>query len=363
MRSPRLASVGSVSLTWVLLAGGGLATVAAAPEEAPPQGAVFVTGSSTHHTSVYGSPSAGAGFERSSGRYGATESMSDPRVSGDSEWSWTLDTYSPGQNGVWSARARISNGDGAWTGTVSGMRYLTEAGAHATRITGYLIGEGDYEGWTYFIHRSDAGTTSVEGLIFPGQPPGASQGGDAAPEVVPPDVAPPLVAPPGAVLFDDFPGDTLAHWVGKDEGWYHSGTIADDPLDPDNKVLRLTEVIGAGDVFSRPIAVTPGQEYALCFDYLGTPVATAPEGNGGAIGIADGTPGNHRWLAGTAAVGGIEQDLLVDDGTWQHVRVEFYPEIERVDVGSFRIMLEDFSGLSGDVWFDNILLVPSDQDC
>jgi hypothetical protein len=160
-----------VGLAIVALVAGLGGGVAAQGELPPPAGAVYVTGSATYGSSVYGPASAGAGFERTSGRYEGTESMSDPRVSGNSAWSWTLDTYVPGQNGLWSAKARVWNDGGTWRGTVSGMRYLTEAGTHATRITGYLIGEDDYEGWTYFIHRSDAGETSVEGLIFPGRPP------------------------------------------------------------------------------------------------------------------------------------------------------------------------------------------------
>lgn len=173
---------------------------------------------------------------------------------------------------------------------------------------------------------------------------------------------PPDPTPTGALLFDDFSNSTVPQWVGKNEG-AHSGTVVTDPLDSGNKVLRLTDVVPAGDMFSPPITVTPGQEYALCFDYLGTPVYTGGFGNGGAIGIAAGTPGNHRWLAGTYKAGGIEQDLLVDDGTWQAVRVTFYPDIAGSSVSSLRIMLEDFTGVDGDVYFDNMKLVPATQGC
>lgn len=206
----------------------------------------------------------------------------------------------------------------------------------------------EQEGWAAFV-RSETG--NVRPLIVYARCMRTS-GGDT----------PPDPTPTGALLFDDFSNSTLPQWVGKNEG-AHSGTVVTDPLSFGNKVLRITDVVPAGDMFSPPITVTPGQEYALCFDYLGTPVYTGGFGNGGAIGIAAGTPGNHRWLAGTYKAGGIEQDLLVDDGTWQAVRVTFYPEIAGSSVSSLRIMLEDFTGVEGDVYFDNMKLVPATEGC
>lgn len=180
----------------------------------------------------------------------------------------------------------------------------------------------------------------------------ASSDGDVTPDV----------APAGALVFDGFSDTSLSKWVGK-SGGAHSGSVVTDPLNAANKVLTLTNVIAAGDMFSQPIAVTPGVEYALCFDYMGRPVSTAGAGNGGAIGIAAGTLDNHRWLAGTSTGGGIEQGILEDDGQWHSYRVTFYPMIQSSSVSSLRIMLEDFTGTGGDVYFDDIKLVRATEGC
>jgi hypothetical protein len=162
--------------------------------------------------------------------------------------------------------------------------------------------------------------------------------------------------PTGTLFFNDFSDTSLSQWVGKNGG-KHSGQVVSDPLNSANKVLRFKKNVGAGDLFSDPIKVNPAKEYGIYFDYLGSPASTARNGNGGAIGIATGTPGSHRWLAGTSTSGGIEKDILEDDGRWHSYRVKFKPIIQGSSVSSFRIMLEEFQKPAGDAYFDNIKVV------
>jgi hypothetical protein len=144
-----------------------------------------------------------------------------------------------------------------------------------------------------------------------------------------------------------------------------SGTVTTDPKDLNNCVLTFTQLTFAGDTFSKLITATPGLQLILEFDYLGDPTLGGVLGNlGGLIGISDGFPAGHRWLAGASTFGGAEQDLLVDDGTWRHYAIQFDP-FQAIGccgysgLGSFHVMLEDFvsvGGVAGDVFFDNIRL-------
>jgi hypothetical protein len=164
---------------------------------------------------------------------------------------------------------------------------------------------------------------------------------------------------------DDFEGD-LSLWVGK-SGGAHSGVIVADPIRPGNNVLVFSSLRHAGDVYGSEVPVTPGVHLVLEFEYLGLPGPGGRPGNlGGTIGIAEDTPGGHRWFAGTTVGGGIEQDLMIDDGQWRTYSIEFDPG----DPGccgydgsptnnTIRVMLEDWAGsggVSGDAFFDNIRL-------
>ena len=144
-----------------------------------------------------------------------------------------------------------------------------------------------------------------------------------------------------------------------------SGIVTTDPQDLDNCVLTFTQLTFAGDAFSKLITAAPGLPLILEFDYLGDPTRGGVPGDlGGTIGISDGFPAGHRWLAGTRTTGSIEQDLLVDDGTWRHYSILFDP-FQATECcgysgsGSFHVMLEDFvesGGVAGDAYFDNITI-------
>jgi hypothetical protein len=150
-----------------------------------------------------------------------------------------------------------------------------------------------------------------------------------------------------------------------------SGTVVTDPLDASNCVLTFRALTSAGDTFSKLIAATPGTLYVVEFDYLGLPGAGVPGDLGGTLGISDGFPGGHRWLAGTTGGGGIEADLLADDGAWHHYAIVFDPFSAVAccgynGLGSFHLMLEDFVGSAGvpaDAFFDNLEIRAVDGAC
>ncbi|PCI44839.1 MAG: hypothetical protein COB49_10695 [Alphaproteobacteria bacterium] len=159
-------------------------------------------------------------------------------------------------------------------------------------------------------------------------------------------------------ISEDFEGD-LSKWTGKNEG-AHSGEIVVDPLGSSNNVLKFNTMISAGDIFSvDSIVAVSGVQYTLSFDYLGLP------GNqsgplGGYIGISEGFPGDHKWLAGT---GSLSDPFLtiVDTGEWIHYDFTFnFDDFATMTgfVGSdMHLMLEDFigdGGVAGDIFFDNI---------
>jgi hypothetical protein len=173
----------------------------------------------------------------------------------------------------------------------------------------------------------------------------------------------PLAA--ATLFFDDFEDSHLPQWVGKGGG-AGDGVVINDPLRPGNHVLTFTSLNFAGDIYSAPIPVTRGKKYVLHFEYLGRfdPASGAQEGNlGGFIGFTDDTPGppeTQSWLAGTALIGGAEDDPLSDDGQWHTYEITFDPFATFTPASNMiRVMLEDFlesQGVAGDVFFDNVRL-------
>lgn len=96
--------------------------------------------------------------------------MGDPRASGTGTLRLSIDTH--GQVGTEWGTYRLETADGAWQGSVTGG--ATNSGnADAIDVAGYLVGSGAYAGSTYYIHvRSSNLTSEVEGIIYPGSPPG-----------------------------------------------------------------------------------------------------------------------------------------------------------------------------------------------
>lgn len=161
-----------------------------------------------------------------------------------------------------------------------------------------------------------------------------------------------------SMFFDDFEGD-LSQWTGKSGGG-HNGQIVADPLRPGNHVVTFGAVTFGGDIFSDEVDIVPDQEYVLSFEYLGLLIPGSggnPDNLGGTIGFSEDTPGRHRWLTGTTTDGGIESDLLIDDGQWHSYSLQFDPF--DASNNTIRAMVQDWNGsggVAGDAFFDNVTL-------
>ena len=94
------------------------------------------------------------------------ETMNDPRVTGTGTVSGSADLYGAVRP-QWGTY-RLENAGGAWEGTWTGM--LWNAG-DMTDVVGWLVGSGDYKGYTYYFHARGTGTLDIESMIFLGSPP------------------------------------------------------------------------------------------------------------------------------------------------------------------------------------------------
>lgn len=160
------------------------------------------------------------------------------------------------------------------------------------------------------------------------------------------------------IFNEDFEG-SLSAWVGKSGGG-HYGSIVPDPLDATNNVLTFTALNSSGDIFATATGfdLVAGQTYTISFKYLGIPGQGTPGNLGGFAGLSAGLPGDHMWYYGTSTTSGAA-DVLVDDGSWHSYSYDFTVPL---GIGNhIHLMFEDFSGsggVAGDVYFDDISLVP-----
>jgi hypothetical protein len=102
-----------------------------------------------------------------------TLEMSDPRVSGTVTVVFNLDEYLPDEAGFQWGTSRLENGGGAWVGEWSGVFWTPPgAGDSVWDFSTWAVGEGEYEGLTFYYRISGIGPDrDVEGFIFPGDPP------------------------------------------------------------------------------------------------------------------------------------------------------------------------------------------------
>jgi hypothetical protein len=128
----------------------------------PRQPAVAVTGTASYSDGVGGTVTkVGLIRQTRDVTFSETDTVSDPRVSGEGSCTWNQDAY-PGEVGISWGMYRLENEGGAWSGTWTSDDRPVGLGS------GFLVGEGGYEGLTYDFHQD--GDTIV-GLIFPGAPP------------------------------------------------------------------------------------------------------------------------------------------------------------------------------------------------
>lgn len=171
------------------------------------------------------------------------------------------------------------------------------------------------------------------------------------------------------IFVEHFEGD-LSKWTGKFDGEHHA-IIVKDPVRQGNHVVTFTALNFAGDIFSQEVRVKDGFTYELRFEYLGLPdLGGVPDDLGGAIGFGEGLDElGSRFLECTIPIlcCGCEQIQLIDDGQWHKYSIEFDPFEPgefydgNPDNGTIRVRVEDYvnsGGLAGDVFFDNILLIP-----
>ena len=94
--------------------------------------------------------------------------MDDPRVTGTVTLRLSLDTH--GSVGTEWGTYRLETADGAWEGTLAGGSWND---GDASDVAGYLVGSGDFEGYSFYVDiRSSGFAMELEGIIFPGPPPG-----------------------------------------------------------------------------------------------------------------------------------------------------------------------------------------------
>lgn len=135
--------------------------------------AVHVTGSETHDGSGGTEVLVGNITQMRGAAITSQQKMSDPRVSGKATGTVNTDmlTTDSGRTTVgkeWGT-TRIENKGGAWEGTIAGAIW---AGGSESDLTGWLVGSGDYEGYTYYWHlRATDSHGDVDGVIYKGPPP------------------------------------------------------------------------------------------------------------------------------------------------------------------------------------------------
>jgi len=166
------------------------------------------------------------------------------------------------------------------------------------------------------------------------------------------------------VFSDNFESGNLSQWTGK-LGLPHHGQIVSDPFDALNHVLNFTDVNAAGDIFSTPIVVVPGQQYLLSFNFLAFPTGgVIPSEYGGFAGLSTDPGVTYFWIAGTYPLAlTVPPPLatpLATDGFWHHYEINLTDLIASHNLTSIEVMLEDWNdhgSIPGDVYFDNIQLI------
>jgi hypothetical protein len=105
------------------------------------------------------------------GTFACTQTVNDPRVSGAYAATWNLDWWgtSDRSNGAlvqWGT-VRLVNAGGVWEGRATGV-YSTDRG---DIIATWYKGIGGYAGLAYFTLESGGGPWTIQGQLFPGNPP------------------------------------------------------------------------------------------------------------------------------------------------------------------------------------------------
>lgn len=103
------------------------------------------------------------------GLFRCTVATDDARASGTETATWNADLWGTADNGAlvqWGT-SRLENDGGAWVGNAGGV-YSSDRG---DMIAIWYRGTGDYEGLGYFELWTGSDPWTIQGLMFPGDPP------------------------------------------------------------------------------------------------------------------------------------------------------------------------------------------------
>lgn len=100
-----------------------------------------------------------------------TVETGDPRVSGVRSSTWNIDLWGDANAGEWAlvqwGTQRLENAGGAWEGRATGIGSSDRGDV----IVNWYKGTGGYAGLSYFELWTGDGPWTIEGQIFPGNPP------------------------------------------------------------------------------------------------------------------------------------------------------------------------------------------------
>ncbi len=147
----------------------------AASPAATPGPATWVTGTADCYVADLGDHSTDADgvLHFRDGTFECRMRTDDPRVSGThSTTTWNADIWGPidlsrGEVVQW-ANVRLENDGGVWEGQLTGVASLADVG---DIIVIWYRGTGDYAGLSYFEQWTARDPWTIQGLIFPGDPP------------------------------------------------------------------------------------------------------------------------------------------------------------------------------------------------
>jgi hypothetical protein len=92
-----------------------------------------------------------------------TDTMNDVRVAGTGTYTFSLDAHTV-VGSEW-ATYRLENAGGSWEGPCTGATYMDDI---TSIVTCWLVGSGEYAGYTYYQFREGE---QLQGVIYKGSPP------------------------------------------------------------------------------------------------------------------------------------------------------------------------------------------------
>lgn len=154
------------------LALGGAPAAAQSPS-APPAEPVtaFVSGTGSCQFVPPGTSVNIEGVRRDQAGFACSWEMSDPRVSGPGEGTWSIACWNGNEICLYWGDMTITGPDGTWAGAFQGQdaSSLDTLGHGFVALQQVLEGTGAYAGWTYIAHLLfNYSTMTADGIIYEG---------------------------------------------------------------------------------------------------------------------------------------------------------------------------------------------------